>query len=93
MAGVEFLDSTGKSVTITDPDNFPRDISYFTFISSLNPHTVDPRAPNDIHQFEFFCAYLIISPIFRQSLVADPFYGYQSIINAYIRYSTQWSIG
>ena len=53
MSGVWFLDSTGKFVTITDPDNRPRDVSYFTFRSSLNPHTVDPRAPNSVHKFEF----------------------------------------
>ena len=51
MSGVGFLDSTGKFITITDPDNRPRDVSYFTFRSSLNPHTVDPRAPNSVHKF------------------------------------------
>ena len=53
MSGVGFLDSTGKSITISDPDNRPRDVSYFTFRSSFNPNLVDPRAPNAVHQFEF----------------------------------------
>ena len=37
MSGVGFLDSTRKSVNIIEPDNRPRDVSYFTFRSSLNP--------------------------------------------------------
>ena len=52
-SGVGFLDSTGKFVTISDPDNRLRDVSYFTFRSSFNPNLVDPRAPNAVHQFEF----------------------------------------
>ena len=53
MSGVGFLDSMEKSVTISDPDNRPRDVSYFTFHSSLYPNTVDPQASNTVHQFEF----------------------------------------
>ena len=52
MSDDGFLTSKGKSVTLNDPDNLPRDVSYFTFRLSLNPHTVDPRAPNTVHQFE-----------------------------------------
>ena len=61
-SGVGFLDSTGKSVTISDPDNRPRDVSYFTFHSSLNPNTVNSRAPNAVHQFEFYLRLLHSSP-------------------------------
>ena len=53
MSGVGFLDSTGKSVNIIEPDNRPRDVSYFTFRSSLNPNAIDYRAPNAVYQFEF----------------------------------------
>ena len=49
MSDDGFLTSKGKSVTLNDPDNLPRDVSYFTFRLSLNPHTVDPRAPNTVH--------------------------------------------
>ena len=62
MSGVGFLDYTGKSVTISDPDNYPRDVSYFTFLSYLNPNTVDPRALNAVHQFEFSLRLLLSSP-------------------------------
>ena len=51
MSIVGFLDSTGKSITISDPNNHPRDVSYFTFRSSLNPNTVNQRAPRAIYQF------------------------------------------
>ena len=51
ISDVGFLTSKGKSVTINDLDNHPRDLSYFTFRSSLNPHTVYFRAPNTVHQF------------------------------------------
>ena len=51
LSGVGFLDSTGKYVSISDSDNRPRDVSYFTFRSFLNPNIVDPRAPNTVHQF------------------------------------------
>ena len=53
MSGVGFLYSTGKSVTISDPDKRPREIFYVTFRLSFYPTTVDPRAPNTVHQFEF----------------------------------------
>ena len=53
MSSVGFLDSTGKTATITDPDNHPRDISYYKFHSSVNPNTVDPRVPNTVYHFEF----------------------------------------
>ena len=53
MSGVGFLDSTGKSITISDPNNHPHDVSYFTFRSSLNPTTVDQRAPHTVYQFEY----------------------------------------
>ena len=53
MSGVGFLNSTGKSITISDPNNRPHDLSYFTFRSSLNPNTVDQRAPHAVYQFEF----------------------------------------
>ena len=53
MFGVGFRDSTGNFVTITDPDNHPRDASHLTFLSSLKPNTVDPHAPNTVHQLEF----------------------------------------
>ena len=35
MSGVGFLDSTGKSITISDHDNRPHDVSYFTFARLL----------------------------------------------------------
>ena len=53
MAGVGFLDSTGKSVTINYSDNHPRDVPSFTFLSYLKPNAVDDRAPHAVHQFEF----------------------------------------
>ena len=53
ISGIGFFDSTGKSVTITDPNNHPRDVSYFIFRSSLNPSAIDDRAPNAVHQFKF----------------------------------------
>ena len=53
MSGIGFLTSKEISVTINDPANRPRDISYFTFRPFLNPHTVDPRAPNTVQRFEF----------------------------------------
>ena len=43
----------GNSVTITDPDNRPREVSYFSYRSSLNPNAIDDRAPNTVYQFEF----------------------------------------
>ena len=63
ISGVGFLDSTGESITITEPDNRPRDVSYFTFYSFVNHNTVDNRAPNFVRQFEFCCAYLPIPPL------------------------------
>ena len=53
FSGFVFLDSTGKFITISDPINRPRDVSYFTFSSSLKPNTVDPRAPQAVYQFGF----------------------------------------
>ena len=53
MSGVGFLDSMEKSVTISDPDNRPHEVYYFTFHSSLYPNAVDPQASNSVHQFEF----------------------------------------
>ena len=53
MSDDGFLTSKGKSVTLNDPDNLPRDVSYFTFRLSLNPYIVDPRASNAVHQFKF----------------------------------------
>ena len=42
-----------KSVTITDHDNRSRDVSYFTFHSSLYPNAVDPQVSNTVNQLEF----------------------------------------
>ena len=53
MSGVSFLDSTGKPITISDPNNRPRDVSYFIFRSSLNPYTVYQRVTHVVYQFEF----------------------------------------
>jgi len=53
MSGLGFLDSTGKSLTISDPDNRSCDVSYFTFRSSLNRNNVDHCALNTVNQFEF----------------------------------------
>ena len=53
MSVVGFLYLTGKSVTINDPDNRPRDVSYFIFRSSLNPNAVEDRVTITVHQFEF----------------------------------------
>ena len=53
MSRVGFLDSTEKSITISDPDNRLRDVLYFTFCSSLNPNTIDPCAPHAVYQFKF----------------------------------------
>ena len=53
MSGLGFLDSTGKSLTISDPDNRSCDVSYFTFRSSLNRNNVDHCALNAVNQFEF----------------------------------------
>ena len=54
MIGVGFLNSKGKSVTITDPDHRPNDISYFTFRTTVNPHLVDTRIPDSVNLFEFY---------------------------------------
>jgi len=54
MIGVGFLNSKGKSVTITDPDHRPNDITYFTFRTTVNPHLVDTRIPDSVHLFEFY---------------------------------------
>ena len=64
MSSVGFLASQGKFVTIDDPDNRPRDVSCFTFRSSLNPHTVDLRVPNSVHQFLIFFALISQPPLF-----------------------------
>ena len=53
MIGVDFLNSKGKSVTITDPDHCPDDITYFNFRTTVNPHLVDTRAPDSVQLFEF----------------------------------------
>ena len=41
MTDVGSLNSKEKSVTITDPDHRPDDITYFTFRTTVNPHLVD----------------------------------------------------
>ena len=74
MSGTGFLDSTGKSVTINDPENRLHDVSYFIFCSSLNPHTVDPWAPNAVRQFEFSLRLPHNSPSsFANILLPSPF--------------------
>ena len=46
MIGVDFHNSKGEYIAITDPDHHPDDIIYFTFCSNINPHLVDTRAPD-----------------------------------------------
>ena len=53
MSSIGFLTSKDKYVTINEPDNHPRNVSYIIFRSYLNPHTVDPRALNIVQPFEF----------------------------------------
>ena len=62
MIGVGFLNSKGKSVTITDPDHRSDGITYITFRTTVNLHLVDTRAPDSIHLFEFSLCLLNISP-------------------------------
>ena len=52
MSGVELITSKRNPVAINDSENHPRDVFAFNFCSSLNPHTVNPRAINVVHQFE-----------------------------------------
>ena len=53
MSSVCFLTSKLKSVTVNDTGNRPHDVSYFTVHSLLYLHSIDPRSPNAVHQFEF----------------------------------------
>ena len=64
MTGVAFLTSKGRSVTITDPNRRPNDITYFTFRTTVNPHLVDTRAPNSVHLFEFSLRLLNTHPLY-----------------------------
>jgi len=54
MIGVSFLNSKIKSVTITDRDHHPDDITYFTFRTTVNPHLVDTRSLDSVHLSEFY---------------------------------------
>ena len=53
MVEVGFLNSKEKSVSITDPDHRPDDITYLTFRTTINPSLVDTRSPDTVHLFEF----------------------------------------
>ena len=53
MSSIGFFTSKDKSVTINEPDNHLRNVSYIIFRSSLTPHTVDPRALNVVQRIEF----------------------------------------
>ena len=53
MIGVDFLNSKGNPLTITNPDHRPDDITYLNFRTTVNPHIVDIRAPDSVDLFEF----------------------------------------
>ena len=52
MIGVDFLNSKGNPLTITNPDHRPDDITYLNFRTTVNPHIVDIRAPDSVDLFE-----------------------------------------
>ena len=53
LIGVTFSNSSGQSIKVTDSDNRPADITYFTFRSNVSANTVDCCAPNKSLALEF----------------------------------------
>jgi len=53
LIGVTFSNSSGQPITVTDTDNRPADITYFTFRSHVSTNTVDCRAPKKSLALEF----------------------------------------
>ena len=53
LTGVTFSNSSGQSIAVTDTDNRPADITYFTFRSNVSANTVDCRSPNKSLALEF----------------------------------------
>ena len=50
---VTFSNSSGQPIKVTDSDNRPADITYFTFRSNVPANTVDCRAPKKSLALEF----------------------------------------
>ena len=48
LIGVTFSNSSGQSIRVTDNNNHPADITYFTFCSNVSANTVDCRAPKNL---------------------------------------------
>ena len=48
LIGVTFSNSSGQPIKVTDTDNCPADITYFTFRSNVSANTVDCRAPKNL---------------------------------------------
>jgi len=53
LTDVTFSNSSGHPITVTDTDNRPADITYFTFRSHVSTNTVDCRAPKKSLALEF----------------------------------------
>ena len=53
LQGVGFFDSSGQPITVPDPDNCPKDLTYFTFRSVVNTADIDNRAPDKSLSLEF----------------------------------------
>ena len=53
LIGVTFSNSSVQPIKITDSDNRPANITYFTFHSNVSANTVDCRAPIKSLALEF----------------------------------------
>ena len=53
LIGVTFSNPSGQPIKVTDSNNRPADITYFTFRSYVSANTVDCRAPNKYLALEF----------------------------------------
>ena len=60
LIGVTFSNSSGQPIKVTDTDNRPADITYFTFRSHVSANTVDCRAPKKSLALEFSFGYRLI---------------------------------
>ena len=53
LQGVGFFDSSGKLLDVSDLDNRPADLTYFTFRSVVTAADIDDRAPHTLLSLEF----------------------------------------